>query len=767
VLERIQRLAVRIPEAKTASLDVMLLQADYFRAEALMTRWAADRRSLEHREEAGRILARIAPQLDARQEQLRGAVEKLVEQLDGTSDAEEHAVKSQELNRMESVAGRAAFFAAWSNYYLGLSSQPLVSNHPGFLKARDIFRRILGMDGGYGDLEADSLGLESIWRSRTLIGLGMAEASSGNLAGSKSCFDLLERGPAPPEIHEMAAFWRLQSLANANLWSDALALAQQYIAAQTGAASQGRVSFAVSLIQTAFSGGITDPALAQQLGRLGVTGLIKLRQLGTLRQLVDKYQVPLEGQPGFYLLWFAGQQRLEKAEASRQEQDYAQAAESLAAALDAPDARSDMAAAAQCRYQLGWCQYQLSAFADAASSYAAARDGLKPTDRKLAGDAAWMAFVCYQSLAKTQRQYVGRAIQVLADLKREFPEHPHARHVDYYIGKLQQADLPREEMIEKFASVSRDSPDYPNARFEICLLLHEQWTSAAAAEKRGWREKLLAAADTFLEISGAGADAQRRLHVCALAADAAMNTDPADEAAAARYLDAARPLADAAVSAPAAAEYHYRRLQLATRRGEEASRRAHATWLVENAAGSRFEIPALVICANGLDAELSRDSPGEAALREGLHVYQRLVAHYGDAADALKSSRNAQVAASRLADYAERLQEFETADRLLSNLLQAFPTDAGYLRRAGLVAWRAGRFPAALQHWRTLATGLPKESDAWFEAKYYQLVCLAEVDVRQAREAMQQFRLLYPQLGPPDWRGRFAELQRRLDKSTG
>ncbi|MGE0755425.1 MAG: tetratricopeptide repeat protein [Pirellulaceae bacterium] len=767
VLQRIQRLVERIPESKTASLEVMLLQADYVRAETLMAKWTADRSEEAARDEAARILTSIAPQLETRQEQLRGAVDKLSESLDGIRDEDLYAEKLRELTRLESVAGRASFFAAWSNYYWGLANQPLVATHPGFVKAREIFRRVLGIEGAYGEVQADSLGLESIWRARTLIGLGMTEATQGNPSGSTACFDLLERGPAPPEIREMAAYWRLQSLLNANRWTEALELARQYVSALTATASQGRVSFAVSLIQAGFAGKLPDPQLAQQLGALGVTALIKLRQLGALRQLIAKYNVPVEKQSGFYLLWFAGQQRLEQAQTSQRDEDYAAARDSLAAALSAADAQSDPPSAAQCRYQLAWCQYQLSAFADAAQSYETARDGFRRTDAKSAGDAAWMAFVCYQSLAKTQRQYVGRAIQVLTDLKREFPNHPQAQRADFFIGKLQQAELPPEEMIGKLKAVAPGTPDYVLSRFEICQLSHERWRNSSPAEKRRWAERTTEAADEYQRVAADGADPARQLRASLYAAEVALSGEPPDDAAAQRYLDSARAWVEAAESPSLAAEYHYRRLRLAGHRGDAAERQQHAAWIAEHGVGTAFEIPALVIVAQVLEKGLADPQASPSVLREGYDTYQRLVAHYGETPDALRAQKNAQVAASRWAQCAERLSEFETAGRLLSNLLEAFPREPAYLRRAGLVAWQLKNYATALEHWRTLAAGLPKESEGWFEAKYYQLACLIHVDEAQARTALQQFEILYPQLGPPAWRGRFAELKRELDKSTG
>ena len=103
------------------------------------------------------------------------------------------------------------------------------------------------------------------------------------------------------------------------------------------------------------------------------------------------------------------------------------------------------------------------------------------------------------------------------------------------------------------------------------------------------------------------------------------------------------------------------------------------------------------------------------------------------------------------------------AAKRLSQLLAVFPTDQSYLRRAGLSAFQAGEHAAALEHWRKLVAGLPKNADNWYEAKYYQLACLAQLDRAKAREAWGQYRILYPDLGPPAWRGRFVELQQRIE----
>jgi tetratricopeptide (TPR) repeat protein len=762
VLQRIHRLIERVPEARTASLEVMLLQADYFRAETLMSKWMADRTEDSARQEAAEILARIAPQLDQRQEQLRGAVDKLQGQVDAAPVTDDQAVQVRELNRLQSVAGRAAFFAAWSNYYLALA-QPADSTAPGFLRAREIFRRILGVDGSYSERDPAGLGLESIWRARTLIGLGLAEAASGNVDGSRACFELLDRSPAPPEVRELSPYWRTQALLNAGRIQDAIAFAQPLVATFTGSASQGKVSFCVALVRAGFGGPQPPPPAHHELGMIGITGLIKLRQQSALRHLLEKYPIPIDVQAGFYLAWLHAQQQLEAAEKSQRQEDYATAERAFAAALATPDAASDLAGASQCRYQHAWCLYKTDQLETAARTYEAALDGLKATDTKTAADSAWMAFLCYQSLARSNRKYVQSAVNVLRGLQRDFPDHPYAQRAEYYAGRLQQAALPLAETLANLERVPASSPDYLSARYDICQLLYEQW-SKSNGDKQVLGPKLLAAVDEFLAAAPAGSDVSRRLRGALIAADVALNGASPDEVSAAKYLEMAGRWVEGQPAGGLAAEYHYRSLQRSAKRNDPAGRRRHADWLVKNAAGSPFELPALVVVAKAVDDQvLDPSATTRTQLEEGKRVYERLVAHLGDDPQVLQSTKNAQVAASRLAYYCAELGQHAAASQLLAKLLVVFPTDPGYLRRAGLSAFQAAEYDTAREYWRKLVLGLPKEGDTWYEAKYYQLACLVRLDREQARQALAQYRLLYPDLGPPAWRGRFAELQQQVE----
>jgi hypothetical protein len=141
-LRRIADLLNQFPTANTTSLQVMLLQADYNRAESLIASWIGEPESAAPREQAQTILLRITPQLVNLQEQLNRQTDGLLAALDELTEGDALENKEAELRRLQAVAARATYFAGWSNYYLGLVQQ-MASNSPPFATARDIFLKLL------------------------------------------------------------------------------------------------------------------------------------------------------------------------------------------------------------------------------------------------------------------------------------------------------------------------------------------------------------------------------------------------------------------------------------------------------------------------------------------------------------------------------------------------------------------------------------------------------------------------------------------------
>ncbi len=765
LLQRIQRLTQRVPQADTPALQVMLLQADYYHAESLVTEWIANPAYVEARDEASVILARITPELNEFQKQLNSQVDDLVDLIDSIEESDRRSAKEKELDRTQPVAGRATYFAGWSNYYLGLTKRESAATE--FKVARDIFRRVLDIDSeSYVDVDAEWLGLESTWRSRALIGLGLAEAAAGNLDASRTCFQLLEHASVPPEIQDQASYWYVQGLLNAGKHGEAGTYAREKVAEWAGNATQGKVSLCVSLVRAAY-GDRSEQVSSEKadLGIIGLEGLARLGERRTVRQLMDKYDIRLPSGGGFYLRWINARRLLAAAERSKTPDDYKAAVNALTAALAAPDANQHISSTGQCRYEMAWCHFQLGSYKEAGREYEQAVTGLKVSDAQTAAQSAWMAFVSFQKLSKTEPRSAADAVNALKTLKRDFPSHPHAKRADYYMKRIEQDSASPREAIDKLHEIKPGNPQYLAARYDICVLIHQLWSRASTDGKSPASRELYAAVREYLATARDDADDGRKLKCCLLAADAALNGPRPDEPEAAAFLDGASPLAQRLPpSNSLVAQYHYRRLQMAGRKGDDQARRTHADWLVQHAAGSMYEVPALVVSAKALDERLktATDEQQKKALhREAYAVYARLVNREGNSVEALSARKNARIATSKLAYYASQLGRFDEAARHLGKLLAAYPKDKSYLRRAGLAYFHAAKYDKSLPYWRTVLSGVSKSSDEWYEAKYYQLSCLFNNDPKTGEKVLRQFKLLHPDLGPPAWKDKFEGLARR------
>jgi tetratricopeptide (TPR) repeat protein len=123
------------------------------------------------------------------------------------------------------------------------------------------------------------------------------------------------------------------------------------------------------------------------------------------------------------------------------------------------------------------------------------------------------------------------------------------------------------------------------------------------------------------------------------------------------------------------------------------------------------------------------------------------------------------VAVSRLAYFLEKAGRTEEARRFLDRLVEAFPAQVDYLRRLGLLLAKGGDYQAGVPVWRKLAGGLKKESNGWYEAKFYLIQCLQAVDPKSARATLKQFLALYP-AAPGEWKLKFGLLAKEMRVSA-
>lgn len=786
---RIDRLLERFPDAGTGALRVSLAQADYQRAEKLVLAWLEDPRAQASRSEAGKLLERVVPTLDEEHRTLAASVEKLTELLDRARDDRTRAELEPKVLREQGVVARAGYLAAWAHYYAGLCAWPTPLAEPHFHAARREFRETLGLADvkDYAEVETESLGLEPLARARATVGLGLAEAALAQAVEAEQVFRWLDGAAVHATIREQADYWRLQSRLNVRRWSEAIEVATERVPTlAAGAATPGRVSFFVSLVRAGFvtpgvesfggapreSREFPDESQRRRLGEMGLQGLLRLRQVALLRELVTRYEIPVNETSALPLVWARGDQLFREAEKDNDAKKYQAIVELLTAALARPDGASDVATAGRCRWTLAWCRYRLKEYDAAAKLFQQAATALKEFDAKTAVEGAWMAFASYQHLIAEQPSARGAAIETLERLRREFPETPRAQQAGLQLARLQQSAESPDDALRTLAKIRPEDPQYAAARYETCRLEHQAWTKAkqaggASAEAQRVRD----AVDAYLALQARKAaptsdDDERAVKAALLAVDvASVDETEAGLAPLAKYLEQAEKAARRlSVTSAALAELHYRRLQFAQRKADDAAAQEAADWLTRHATGSPYELTALVLRARRLDEQIAKSGPSEtvALQREAVRVYTRLVALWGDSREALVGKKNTFVATSKLAHYLFETGQYGDAAARLAKALEAYPQDKTLLRRAALAEQRAGQSDRALEKWRTLLAGLEKGSRDWFEAKLGQLECLADRDAAKGSEVYAQFRGLYPALGGDEWRGKFEQVERRL-----
>jgi tetratricopeptide (TPR) repeat protein len=196
--------------------------------------------------------------------------------------------------------------------------------------------------------------------------------------------------------------------------------------------------------------------------------------------------------------------------------------------------------------------------------------------------------------------------------------------------------------------------------------------------------------------------------------------------------------------------------------------RAELQWLETHDRGKIYVTAVLAALARRADEALAAapESDRRARRTEALEAYRRLSRMLGNTPASIRANKNSRIACLRVAQHAFDLDQPELAAQPLDTILEAYPDDAEYLRRAGLAHFRARHFARALEIWRTLLAGLPAGSEGWCEAKYQQICCLAEIDAPRARSVLNQFQTIYPELGPGRWPGEFRLLANRL-RSAG
>lgn len=669
----------------------------------------------------------------------------------------------------EKLRARARYFAGWSHYYAAVS-MPQRNGRTKLLEtARRYFCQLIDLDHEEESLrfKPEDLQLDNVFRARSLQMIGMIGVALGDRDDAKddearASFAALEEPATAGPVRQQLANIRLQAYWNAGRDTDAVEIAQKTLDRLPKSPMPGTASMCAAAIRHGQAESPERPGELSDWTKLGLSGLLRLNAIEDAGALIARYNIDLSSTDEFQLLRLYGKQAFAEAEKSKSNDHYKRAKAALEKGLGTPEAATDPDAAADARFTLAWTLYRLNEFQSAERNFLQASRVLKRSKDPRAVQATWMAVSCANHRAsEKQPGATEEARRILLDLKRDFPDSDEAKKVDYLLSKLGKADVPAGN-IDELRKVAPGSPNYLDARFDLCNALIQKYRSTKAEDRETLRNELAAVADEFLT-KAPTSQSERRVRAGLIVVETLSDNYASPQVATMlKRIDA--DVKKLEPGSPAVIEWNYRLMQKAIAEKDAAGSLDRAKEIARSGRGTNFELPALIVMAQRADQELASADAGrkrELTLA-AIDTYGRIVALMGDDEETLKSKKNAFAANVRLAQYLADVEKWGDAAERFTRALAVAPKDATVLRMAALCQSNARAFEKALPLWQRLLNAHRQDSPEWLEAKYHQIVCLTKTDIAGAKAAYKQFKLLYPEIKDREWQSKFVALEKQL-----
>ncbi len=767
VMERLDQLSTRFPDAVSLMTQAAILVGKYRLAKSQFESWIWQRENDRLRQQ---VATQFAGVID-RAEQLRGAALRRKDE-PGGDDTEIDRARQESV----AIASQALYLQTWAQYYAAVTAEPQPSPQL-FEPCRAGFRALLQIPDEHDidDLKPNWFELDSQWSCRSVLGMALVCQAMGRQEQADYCFQLLGMPSVPAEVQSYRAVWQF----HASYFPGQIERAAEIAA---GWQQQPDVRLGRELWSTVAMAGVTWPdreaSQAHQLALIGLAGLARENEFAAIDQLVNKHDFNISGD-GFFAKWLGGYLKLIRSPNGSQD-EMVQAAEMLAAALKNPGAGGKLIDRARCRYHYAVALFHASQFQIAAEQFRRVATMLRSLDPVMAEQAMWLRCQALDRLARTDSQW-SRGLELsLIEFQESFPDSANADIAGFQRLMHDLADVPAETAIERLQRIAPGQPQFEMASYEICRLQHLRWNqamagvSAAASASADSVDKLrqtaaavLAAAQRHLETHDTDETQSTLRHVkaCLLAADVCLRTPPADLASATQWLDHCHPwyevfMADMEISS----EYHHLLMSLAVASNDRAAINRHASWLVSRSDLPAYRRAALIAQAQLIDGDVENSAGPEQQiqLQRAIEVYQALVDQFAAEQLSLADYPNAQVATWKLAAYLSQLGFESQALPHWRRLHESFPLERVYVLELARLCTRMRRTDDAVELWRKIVHHTRQGSEDWIEAKYNLIAIMLETDRQQAQQIYAQTITLVPEV-PPPWTDRFAAVAEILN----
>ncbi len=674
------------------------------------------------------------------------------------------------------------YWEAWIHYFRAVTVT--AEREPQALSAIGAFRELLDLPSGQklGELPSHWVDLRSEpWQWRAVLGLALAYRHLGRDEDADWCFAKLSAVDGVGHSPLSATYWNLCSY----LWSGRIAQGIQFLNLnldQQRPPSERYTWWLACLHEVQLKSQI-DQDQIERLLNVGLMGLIRdghESRIGSEWESLSSLAPVMAS--GLVWRWAEAIVIWQAAEKSGARESW-ELAESRFRAIDA-QSREQLSRDDQAIFCIHWARtlYQTQQWQAAAEQASKAYAQLRSTQPDRAAALGWLIAQSRLALAAQQSLAVTEARQALLRLQQDFPDSSYAQKAELELLRLDRMSI---ATVDWFAQLENWQPDHSAYPEAMLLRVAETHRQAIALLETPLENRDSAWQQRFVELEQRlgflhrefGAQLKRLSVLQALKLevyfiDVAQRwsdslqsgtipvptswwNQPGQWELAAERL--ARLRSQLPAQSLAVSESHYYEWLLALRISDTAGIREHSQWLLENAQQTEFYGAALSHRANQNYDRWQVQPENEQLQQEAIESHQALRT-WLQSHRSPQNSQRISVIERRMADWFERLEQWDQANAIYDALREQAGDEAQLLLRAARVKMKLQQWSDALLIWRRLVGGSTAGSSEWFESKLGVIRCLQSIDSAQAWTVWQQTKDLYPQM-PEPWQSQFRELK--------
>ncbi|USN98498.1 MAG: hypothetical protein H6810_10025 [Phycisphaeraceae bacterium] len=784
----------QVPAADTFDLRIALTKARYLTAEQTAERARlelADAESVRESIDAFRSISAGLVLMGQRADRRVDALERR-ERAGGVNDLYQLRADLAEARRQRSLA---KYYAGWSLYYEGF-----LTKTPG--RAGDALKEfgyLLGAEGAdpaLDKLPRSLLRYEHV--ARAAMGVALCHSLRGDDVSAVMWLGELEKDDeVNPAVVAQLFARKVTILTAAKRWDTLTRAVEKERGAglDEKAATPLKVNEARLLAVSVLAAMRAPDAderrreAAEPLVRAALGDLLAEGASAQVLDLVERYGTLPLGDEGFIGRYVRGLRAYRAAREQHEKSDqdpalptrdptlvaaYVDAADLLTHAFESQDAASFDAERAAAGMMLGMALYYKDNPATAAARFEQVAGMSEPGTRH--AEALWMAIVAYDRAIEQGRNELESKLHSAAVVYvRTYPEDERSARL-----LLRFADsglFDRETSLAVLLGVPRGSTLYLPARAHAADVLYRVYSGAPEPMRSELAGRFIPVAFDLIEpVLDRARDASPNPDAKGVEAavlrirqvlDAALTPLVTDQASARRafgVLHEMRTRIGDDVGSGLEGELAYRRLQLAIADADDdAQLSAHGE--LEAVGGPFLAAADRFIFSRALERwrRTGKDDDAERVVEIGT----RLIGDDAIDRELLSSADATARAATALWDSRHDKGMLAIAIDLDKRMRDQHVPTAALLRRLATNAEASGDLQFAFEVWTQLSSSIPEGGADWFEARYGAISALSQLRPAEAREAMSQHKVLYPQLGPKPWDKKYAELDRKLEQSAG